>query len=967
MTPIKPLLVALVFCLGATTILLAQPADSAFSAEVAAARASQDWHQFLTLHYQRAMQQAQSRNMPGAAEVLAAAMAEPNLPRDSMYFETRFLQGKVAGTLARYRESAPLYAEALALSDSLFGEENPYRVSLGNATAMAYASLGKRYLGISVMEKAITEARKRHGEQHMMTAELYNNLGLIHKSMGNLSTALGYYQRTFDIVSRLQPENYTVLGILDNNIGRVYFEMGDLEASKERIGEALLRDAKAPRPNASLYSSMGLTLMDLGEIDSARGSYEMALKLRTEQFGENSPRLAYYYQLLAEAQVATKEYDGAEESLKRAVALLDAEANPNLEDAVGVYLAYADLALQRGRYDVALERANEVFKLVFPEYDPAQPIANPEWEWTPQDYLSLVVVHVYAKKGEVLFARYQQDKELEDLRLAQENYSIMAELYQLNESFIFESRSQTLYSRKGREDWNRAVRSAAELYRQTDEPRYAAEAFALMESYKAARLQRRLEMAEGRGDILPDSVRARRDDLQHELVALEQKLYEARSANAENWEQLRDSLFVLQEQRATFVADVQETYPQFSNFMELGQGMTLEDFQAALPNEETLVLDYFVTGDEVVFLGITHNTVTVHEAKLPSPLHLPFTTDDVGGYAAYAKNIYDLLISSPLDVRESMGWKFTELVFLPDGPLFGVPFEVLVRQEVSPGLGFHELPYLLKDYVVRYHYSAQRLVMGGGDRLKPEVPALAVAPKFEVQVESLLATRSGDDSVRADRLMMLPYAEREAAAVARIYGGDLLTEGQATEAEVKRRVSRAKVVHLATHALVDADRPLYSKLVLAQDSTGEEDGLLHTYEIYQMKLAAELVTLSACNTGTGLYAEGEGVVSLAQGFLYAGAPNVMMSLWSVPDESTAKLMEGFYGHLRNGMSKSEALRQAKLDYLSEADQLTAAPYYWGGFLLVGELDEDQNLPIWVLILGAVVLVALGVTWYKRRS
>jgi CHAT domain-containing protein len=136
---------------------------------------------------------------------------------------------------------------------------------------------------------------------------------------------------------------------------------------------------------------------------------------------------------------------------------------------------------------------------------------------------------------------------------------------------------------------------------------------------------------------------------------------------------------------------------------------------------------------------------------------------------------------------------------------------------------------------------------------------------------------------------------------------------------------------------VDESQPMYSLIAFAQNEDPKEDGFLHTYEVFNLKLNADLVTLSACETGLGKLSRGEGLIGLTRGFIYAGAPSVLVSLWSV-DESTAALMKIFYQNLKSGMSKAEALRRAKLKLIDTQENgfSFAHPFLWAPFVLVGE-------------------------------
>jgi CHAT domain-containing protein len=139
-----------------------------------------------------------------------------------------------------------------------------------------------------------------------------------------------------------------------------------------------------------------------------------------------------------------------------------------------------------------------------------------------------------------------------------------------------------------------------------------------------------------------------------------------------------------------------------------------------------------------------------------------------------------------------------------------------------------------------------------------------------------------------------------------------------------------------------------------------EDGMLHAFELYQMSLDAQLVVLSACNSGTGKISNGEGILSLAYGFMYAGVPSIVASHWTVDDASSYLIMEKFYKNLNDGMDKGAALRKAKLEALQELPANKTFPMYWGGYYLIGDtnpIDIESNRMSKFLLFSIVGFVA----------
>ncbi|MGL6138489.1 MAG: CHAT domain-containing protein, partial [Planktothrix sp.] len=173
------------------------------------------------------------------------------------------------------------------------------------------------------------------------------------------------------------------------------------------------------------------------------------------------------------------------------------------------------------------------------------------------------------------------------------------------------------------------------------------------------------------------------------------------------------------------------------------------------------------------------------------------------------------------------------------------------------------------------------------------------------------------------------FAEEEAISIGELLKIQPLIGAEATESTVLNRMANARIVHFATHGIFDNIQPLNSGIALT--ASGSEDGLLTADQIFGLKLNAELVVLSACDTGLGEIT-GDGVIGLSRSFLSAGVPSLVVSLWSVDDQATGELMTQFYQNLQTTKDKAQALRQAMLS----VKKTNPNPYYWSSFMLMGE-------------------------------
>jgi CHAT domain-containing protein len=274
---------------------------------------------------------------------------------------------------------------------------------------------------------------------------------------------------------------------------------------------------------------------------------------------------------------------------------------------------------------------------------------------------------------------------------------------------------------------------------------------------------------------------------------------------------------------------------------------------------------------------------------------------------------------------------------------------------------------------VSYHYSAslhlltQRAVPTGGG-------VLALASSYDPSLANDTSLSSRQQRIR--RVMKdLPGTVEEVEFLESQFVGDYYYRNDANELQFKQQVKQNvySVIHLAMHGLVDEAQPDYSGLLFTYSYDKEQDDMLHAYELNLLSLKTDLVVLSACNTGFGRYDRGEGVVSIGRGFMYAGAPSLLLTLWPLNDAASVSMIAAFYKALNEGMPKDIALQQTKLAYLREASGLSAHPFFWAPFIQLGNAEPIIIRSYWQhyrWMLVVVVLLLMGVGYgysrYKKR-
>jgi CHAT domain-containing protein len=527
---------------------------------------------------------------------------------------------------------------------------------------------------------------------------------------------------------------------------------------------------------------------------------------------------------------------------------------------------------------------------------------------------------------------------------------------------------------------------------------YATMAFQASERARARSLldllaEANIELQQG---IAPALKRRERDT--HARIAwIQRQLIQAQSGPSPDERaiaQLEEQLKQIEREREQLEIEIKRNHPRYAE-LQYPTPLGLKAIQDLL-DEQTALLEYALGEDRSFLFAITKTDYSVvelppassiadqvkqlRETLITKPQRQHFPT-----YIEQARSLHQALVEP---ARKFLAEK-KHLLIVPDGILHYLPFEVLLSSGDEKNLttvGPRRWPYLVRDYAISYVPSANVLAsLPRFRQAKPEQQKVFLAyadPAYgsaELTDTNPLrsALRSAFGEARPWQLERLTYSREEANRIAALYPPDkvrLFLQQDAREENVKveGQLSQYRFIHFAAHGLLSENKPQYSGLVLSlpplggsrpktQDSRPTdtaaqagspheqqtkdqgprtkdtvEDGLLQVYEIFDLKLNADLVVLSACETGLGKEVKGEGLIGLTRAFLYAGTPSVVVSLWKVSDRSTAELMVSLYQHLKeSAVSKAEALQQAQLKLIQKGRY--AHPYYWAPFVLVGEV------------------------------
>lgn len=404
----------------------------------------------------------------------------------------------------------------------------------------------------------------------------------------------------------------------------------------------------------------------------------------------------------------------------------------------------------------------------------------------------------------------------------------------------------------------------------------------------------------------------------------------------------------------------------------LPRPVTGPQLQAVL-DSDSVVLEYAPVSQQTLLWAITKDQFKAYKLEdnegavlvqqYLRTLHAPLVgADEIQKHIDLGKRLYQILVEPAEEIIRNK----RHLIIIPAGLLSYVPFETLIAPATNRDLS--EQQYLLRKFEITYAPSASILV---AQRTNPETNRKGqqfplVAFGDPIYREGKRYPNAGIQDAKLENMALrgfgfrrLEFSGDEVRRIAQIWGIDQNSEhinlrDKATVERLRKMdLTKYRIVHFAAHAVLgdEVKRIVQPALIFSQPAEGETtESVLQFSDILGLRLNADLVVLSACDTGLGKLRDGEGIIGLTRAFFYAGASSTVVSLWKVEDQSTSLLMERFYQNLKRGLSKSEALRQAKLDIMRSTVELKAigmhqdlaSPFYWAPFILVGDWGPIQT-------------------------
>lgn len=778
------------------------------------------------------------------------------------------------------------------------------------------------------------------------------NLGILAQDRGDLDQAAGYYERSLDIAQRLAPGSLSVATSL-NNLGTLARRRGDLDRAAEYYERSLvIKQELAPGSLdvASTLNNLGILASDRGDFERAAEMLERILEI-TQKLAPGSLDVATSLNNLGALALDRGDLGRAAEYFDRALRIRK-NLKPGSLGVAEILHNLGNIASDEGD----LNRAAEYYIAALDIQQHFAPGSSAEAE-TLHALATLRLNQNQLESALALFLRAIQALEDQVTRLGG-SQDVRADFRAERVVYFRDTIALLLRLRQPERAFHILERSRAR-------------------SFLAQLTQRDLEFSE-----VPEELEQERRNISHTYDQIQNEI--ARLVPGDQAAK-RKTLFAQLRQLRHDYEDTTERIVKASpklGSLRYPRPLDVKRVRQVL-DPGTVMLSYSVGEDETHLFVVTRDDgleVTTlplgretARREIERILELQMRRSSDLLYAQPLRQAGEYLYHRLIQPAEALITSSKRVLIVPDGPLHLLPFALLVRKTGSTESdGDRDFQYLvewkpLHTVLSATVYAELQNHRRSQPRESTDVIALAAFgdPLYPSQYS---VERSGDDLAagrnidvyfrsaveRGFDLRRLPYSREEVKRIAALYPEGVsraFLGAEASEEQAKSVGKSARIIHLAAHGRFDDRIPLNSYLALTipeEFRRGRENGLLQAWEIFEgMRLDADLVVLSACESGVGEEVDGEGLKGLTRAFQFAGARSVMPTLWQVDDQATAELTVRFYRHLREGLTKDEALRAAQMelirgpikikDRLGQAEERDLSlPYYWAAFQLIGD-------------------------------
>ncbi|MDF9794978.1 CHAT domain-containing protein/tetratricopeptide (TPR) repeat protein [Catalinimonas alkaloidigena] len=919
----------------------------------------------------------ESRQYEQALTIYHKALREFNHSEKSQnHIATLILIGSLQTNMANY-DSAFFY---LDLAFSEYNKKNTSNNKLlsdlylrkGQTLDRTYQPDSALYYHMNALELRL----KIYDEISDEVAEVHEAIGDVYKwVLQDYFNAESHYLKALAIREKIHEyHKYEVLANNFYNLATTYRSKGEHEKAVTYGRQALFYLIKNnPDDNkkiANCYNAIANAFFDAAQFDQAITYYYKAIKLAPK----NAKNTEKYYTNLGGAYMETEQYDSARIIVRKSLSLLHSKGE---NDSLNLALAYqqlgttfitSDIDSTLTYYDLSLSyAAKQEFHEMKIYIDKAKLYRNFNQINEIKKYSDLALELVYREnlpakikdhtdalslKAYSYEKLYHLENDTEYLYKALNIYKEIDQLLVLNREEVDREFDKLTQAKGYRSHYERALNCIYEINKHNKHDTLSDLFFVFMERNKGQILANELDkyLHYSTSNILQaDTLFTKSKKLDEELHFLKARLNNEVQKKAEEHEinLLQGKIFNAERKLNTVNELLSIKYPKLMNISSQPT-LDLTEVKQYLVKNNTALVEYFY-GDSAIYIYSynpstkkskirkTNELLSLNESLdillniVSNPIDLTNLNKEFNSFVENSVNLYNKLISEEIDfLREN-----NELIIIADRKLAYLPFEVLVRDKPTDNdVNYKSLAYLLNRKIISYAFSANLLANGVIER----------EDYLNLQPKALVFSYSSDHQQEDAKGTQIMGTFNEAEEIKNNIETEIFSGKNATKQNFIKYGADFQIIHLAVHGESDHNNPLMGRLNF-NSLNNNTSPFLYYYELMTMNLNAELAVLSACETGLGKFFDGEGVYNLTRAFQYAGCRSVVASLWRIDDMQTSKIMKYFYEEITEQKDISTVLRNAKLAYLQESDELLSHPRYWAGMYLSGQkspIDLHKN-------------------------
>ena len=787
---------------------------------------------------------------------------------------------------------------------------------------------GKTNQAISSYEKGWQVYQKHTLSNYDITEYCLKPLGNLYTIMGDYDNAENTIKQYYFLANAEKNQAQKIAAIL--NLSNVYQNTGRINEAIDLLEQTIKREKLSSIQKGNLLNNLGNNYMISAKgflinpepFSKAENCFKAAIKLlKTEK--NQSETLSNCYRNLAAYNIHWQNFDKANEYFAIAKKLILETGNQNSRTLAKLYYEEASLLFGQKKYAEASTIVSSVFKILIPNYSKQKSILpNPK-----SLYSETILLDALDLQAEIFVEQNQPKKALEA-------YALSFQIEDLFSNLLVYENSKIINQIRIRNRTEKCISIYDFLFKKEGKTSYIETAFQLSERTKSGVLK----------SYLSNKKTASREEKLH----LEQ---------LQNWNNE-----ILKEQQKGDLANVSKINEAIKKQNELmlslkkirsknqvnsAENIDVKSLYLKLEKDKAILVEYF-SGFEKMYSftlsnqqikmqtydGLAHSTAKIYQFLLYFS-NANAITNDIKAYNEFGNILYEYL-------KLPKNTAYKNLIIIPDGLLNFLPFEALITKESST-TNFSQMHYLLNAFKIGYNNSAS-FYLEGKTISSGKKTVLGIFPIFEKTANEL------------------SFSKAEMQSIKNNFDGKYFDNSSATFYNFKTNAANYSILHLSTHATSgDTETPASIKFY--------DQEILYS-ELYNLNINPDLVVLSACETGIGKLYKSEGAMSVARGFQFAGAQNLLFSLWKVNDYTSSVFMEYFYKNIKNGESYLDANANAKLDFLKDKSISNAkkSPYYWSAFVYYGGIDTpEKSTNYYFYILGLLILIALFLVFKHFRK